>query len=121
MYSGPYVDEAPDLIVGFRPGHRVGWLSVTGGVSDQEIEDNVRAWSGDHNFNPPDVPGMLFCNRAIEAASPSIMDIGPTVLDLFGVPVPPHCDGASLMPATTPMAEPAPVAEPAARRAEARQ
>ena len=121
VYSGPYVDEAPDLIVGFRPGHRVGWLSVTGGVSDQEIEDNVRAWSGDHNFNPPDVPGMLFCNRAIEAASPSIMDIGPTVLDLFGVPVPPHCDGASLMPATTPMAEPAPVAEPAARRAEARQ
>jgi hypothetical protein len=32
--SGPYVDEAPDLIVGFRPGHRVGWSSVTGGISD---------------------------------------------------------------------------------------
>ena len=121
VYSGPYVDEAPDLIVGFRPGHRVGWLSVTGGVSDQEIEDNVRAWSGDHNFNPPDVPGMLFCNRTIAATSPSIMDIGPTILDLFGVPVPPHCDGESLMPVTTPRAEPAPVAEPAARRAEARQ
>ena len=27
VYSGPYVDEAPDLIVGFRPGHRVGWSS----------------------------------------------------------------------------------------------
>ncbi len=99
VYSGPYVAEAPDLIVGFQPGHRAGWLSVTGGVSTDEIEDNVRPWSGDHNFNPPDVPGMLFSNRSITAEKPSIMDIGPTVLDLFGVPVPPHCDGSSLMPA----------------------
>ncbi len=102
VYSGPYVAEAPDLIVGFQPGHRAGWLSVTGGVSIDEIEDNVRPWSGDHNFNPPDVPGMLFSNRNITAEKPGIMDIGPTVLDLFGVPVPAHCDGSSLMPAVAP-------------------
>lgn len=121
VYSGPYVDEAPDLIVGFRPGHRVGWSSVTGGVSEDEIEDNVRPWSGDHNFNPPDVPGMLFVNRKITATNPNIMDIGPTVLDLFGVGVPPQCDGASLMPeAPTPEPVAVPVAEPAARRAEAK-
>ncbi len=101
VYSGPYVSEAPDLIVGFQPGHRVGWASVTGGVTDTVIEDNQRPWSGDHNFNPPDVPGMLFCNRRIASDDPGIMDIGPTVLDLFGVPVPAHCDGTSLMPATT--------------------
>jgi len=100
VYSGPYVRDAPDLIVGFRPGHRVGWASVTGGISDEVIEDNTRYWSGDHNFNPPDVPGMLFSNRAIAAESPSIMDLGPTVLDLFGVAVPAYCDGKSLMPAT---------------------
>ena len=121
VYSGPYVDEAPDLIVGFQPGHRVGWLSVTGGVSDQEIEDNTRPWSGDHNFNPPDVPGMLFCNRRITATHPSIMDIGPTVLDLFGVRVPPYCDGTSMMPAETPRDEPAPVVAAVARGAEAGQ
>lgn len=122
VYSGPYVDEAPDLIVGFRPGHRVGWSSVTGGVSEEEIEDNVRPWSGDHNFNPPDVPGMLFVNRKIAATNPNIMDIGPTVLDLFGVKVPPQCDGGSLMP-VTPAPEPVDVptvATPAARRAEAK-
>ena len=120
VYSGPYVGDAPDLIVGCRPGHRVGWLSVTGGVSEDVLEDNVRPWSGDHNFNPPDVPGMFFCNRQIATATPNIMDIGPTVLDLFGVPVPPHCDGTSLMPATPPRTETAPVAAPAtARHAEA--
>ena len=100
VYSGPYVADAPDLIVGFRPGHRVGWASVTGGISDEVIEDNTRYWSGDHNFNPPDVPGMLFSNRQIVSDSPGIMDIGPTVLDLFGVAIPAYCDGVSLMPAT---------------------
>ena len=96
-YSGPYVDEAPDLIVGFRPGHRVGWTSVTGGIGERVFEDNTRPWSGDHNFNPPDVPGMLFANRPIAAAAPSIMDVAPTVLDLLGVRVPPWCDGRSLL------------------------
>ena len=99
VYSGPYVGDAPDLIVGFRPGHRVGWSSVTGGISDEVIEDNTRYWSGDHNFNPPDVPGMLFSNHPIAAESPGIMDIAPTVLDLFGIAVPAYCDGQSLMPA----------------------
>ena len=104
-YSGPYVSDAPDLIVGCRPGHRVGWLSVTGGISVDELEDNVRPWSGDHNFNPPDVPGMFFCNRKISTPRPNIMDIGPTVLDLFGVSVPKYCDGSSLMPTTPPREE----------------
>ena len=121
VYSGPYVGEAPDLIVGFQPGHRAGWLSVTGGISDIEIEDNTRPWSGDHNFNPPDVPGMLFCNQKISSSQPSIMDIGPTVLDLFGVSIPAYCDGVSLMPATKPAAHPRPAVEPAVRGAEAPQ
>ena len=41
VYSGPYVEEAPDLIVGFQPGHRAGWLSVTGGVSEEEREKAI--------------------------------------------------------------------------------
>ena len=108
--------------MGFKPGHRVGWSSVTGGVSAEVIEDNIRPWSGDHNFNPPDVPGMLFVNRKIAASDPSIMDIGPTVLDLFGVPVPPYCDGEPLMPTVPPRPEEAvaSVTEPAARGAEAK-
>ena len=114
VYSGPYVDDAPDLIVGFRPGHRVGWTAVTGGIGERVFEDNTRPWSGDHNFNPPDVPGMLFADRPIPAESPSIMDVGPTVLDLLGVPVPAWCDGRSLLPG----AEAAPSAGvPASRQA----
>lgn len=113
VYSGPYTKEAPDLIAGFRIGYRTSWSSVTGGITADIIEDNTRPWSGDHNFNPPDVPGMLFCNRAIAKSDPSIMDIGPTVLDLFGVPVPNYCDGESIMPAGAkkPERQPAPEEE----------
>jgi predicted AlkP superfamily phosphohydrolase/phosphomutase len=98
IYRGPYADEGPDLIVGFAPGYRVSWTSVTGAVAPCIFEDNLKSWSGDHCLNPPDVPGIFFTNRKIKAGSVSIMDVGPTVLDLFGVPVPAHCDGQSLMP-----------------------
>lgn len=96
-YQGPYVEDAPDLVVGFAPGYRVAWETVTGGFGEAVISDNTRPWSGDHNMNPPEVPGMLFCNRPIDVDRPSIMDIAPTVLDLFGVPIPSHMDGKPIM------------------------
>jgi predicted AlkP superfamily phosphohydrolase/phosphomutase len=96
-YSGPYVADAPDLIVGFTPGYRVAWETVTGGFGESAVSDNERPWGGDHNMNPPQVPGMLFCNRPIDTQSPHITDIAPTVLDLFGVPIPGYMDGRPIM------------------------
>ena len=95
-YSGPYVEDAPDLIMGFRLGYRVEWEAVTGGVGEEVFIDNQRPWSGDHNMNPPDVPGILFCNRNLDGDNPAIIDIAPTVLDLLGVPVPAYMDGKPL-------------------------
>ena len=96
-YKGPYVVDAPDLVVGFTPGYRVAWETVTGGFGEKVVSENTRPWGGDHNMNPPDVPGMLFCNRRIDVENPNIVDIAPTVLDLFGVAVPAHMDGKSIM------------------------
>ncbi|MDA2923856.1 alkaline phosphatase family protein [Acidobacteria bacterium AH-259-L09] len=97
-YKGPYVSEAPDLIVGFNVGYRTSWTCATGAITEEVFEDNVKSWSGDHCMNPPDVPGIFFCNRKIATDKVSIMDIGPTALDLFGVPIPAYCDGKSLLP-----------------------
>src|SRR5258708_32129695 len=47
MYAGPYVDNAPDLIVGYAAGFRASWDSVMGKVTSQIFEDNLKAWSGD--------------------------------------------------------------------------
>ena len=96
MYRGPYVGDAPDLLVGFRPGWRVSWNCATGIIDEAVFEDNVKSWSGDHCMNPPDVPGIFFSNRRLDAERVNIMDIAPTVLDLFGVPVPAYCDGKAV-------------------------
>jgi predicted AlkP superfamily phosphohydrolase/phosphomutase len=98
-YSGPYVKEGPDLIAGFSVGYRASWTCATGAVTTEVFEDNTRSWSGDHCMNPADVPGILFSNLQLPEGDPGIMDLGPTILDLFGVPVPEYCDGKALVPA----------------------
>jgi len=42
------------------------------------------------------LPGVLFSDRPVEAEAPRLIDIGPTVLNLFGVPVPEYMDGQTL-------------------------
>ena len=47
--------------------------------------------------DPSVVPGVLFANRPVQTENPRLLDIGPTVLDLFGVPVPEYMDGKALI------------------------
>lgn len=97
IYRGPYKEEAPDIIVGYNVGYRVAWEAAIGQVTDKVFHDNTKAWSGDHCIDPLLVPGVLFCNRKIGTESPRLMDVGPTVLDLFGVDVPKHMDGRPMV------------------------
>jgi predicted AlkP superfamily phosphohydrolase/phosphomutase len=93
VYAGPYVDNAPDLIVGYGDGFRASWDSVMGKVTNQIFEDNLKAWSGDHCIDPRLVPGVLFSNYKISDEKPAIVDVAPTVLKLFGLALPGHLDG----------------------------
>jgi len=97
IYSGPYVDNAPDLIVGYAPGYRASWGSVTGKVNTRVFEDNIMKWSGDHCMDPRSVPGILLSNRRMALADrPNIMDIAPTVLAAFGIERPSYMDGVPI-------------------------
>jgi len=100
--GGPYKENSPDLIMGYNIGYRVSWDSVTGKVGGEVFEDNVKAWSGDHCIDPVHVPGVLFSSRPLNTAKPAIIDIAPTVLDLFGLTAPAHMDGKPLIPAGIP-------------------
>ena len=94
---GPYKENCPDFIVGYNEGYRVSWDSVSGKVNSTIFEDNIKAWSGDHCIDPKLVPGIFFCNHPINTKSPSIVDIAPTAMELFGLKAPEHMDGQSLL------------------------
>ncbi|MFQ5649761.1 MAG: alkaline phosphatase family protein [bacterium] len=96
IYSGPYVNEGPDLISGYNIGYRISWNGATGVVGDVVFEDNVKAWSGDHCIDPKLVPGVIFSNKKITARTPALIDMAPTVLDLFGVPKPGYMKGQNV-------------------------
>lgn len=95
-YRGIYSSDAPDLFVGCKPGYRASWDSVTGKISADIFEDNTKAWSGDHCVDPKSVPGILLSNAKINSTTPQIVDIAPSVLDLFGVPIPKYMEGKPL-------------------------
>jgi len=96
LYSGPYLQNAPDLIIGFNAGYRTSWDGATGVVSGPVFEDNTKAWSGDHCIDPRLVPGVFFASRKIDRKDPALVDIAPTVLRVFGLDPPAHMDGKPL-------------------------
>ena len=96
-FTGPYRKDGPELIVGFAEGYRVSWDCARGLVTPAVIEDNIRSWSGDHCIDPDKVPGILFSNRKLARDDPRIIDLGPTVLDLFGIDTPAHMTGRTLL------------------------
>ncbi len=96
MMSGPYAANAPDLLIGYNVGYRTSWDGAVGKASASVIEDNVKSWSGDHCIDYKLVPGVLFSNRKVEAEKPGLIDIGPSLLELFGVKVPRYMQGRSI-------------------------
>ena len=95
-FKGPYSYEAPDLLIGYDAGYRHSWDCAVGCTSEKVFSDNTKSWSGDHCMDPRIVPGVFFCNRKINRATPNILDLAPTVLDLFGVAAPPYMQGGPL-------------------------
>jgi predicted AlkP superfamily phosphohydrolase/phosphomutase len=96
IYSGPYIDAAPDLIVGYAEGYRASWGAAVGRVSAEVFEDNAKAWCADHCVDPHLVPGVLFSNRKVDTEDPGIEDMAPTALRLFGIKAPFWMEGRAL-------------------------
>ncbi|MGI6525596.1 MAG: alkaline phosphatase family protein [Bdellovibrionota bacterium] len=96
-YKGVYRNDAYDIVVGFKRGYRISWESVTGKLRPEVFENNMKAWSGDHCVDPELVPGVIFSNWKIVGQNPAIIDIAPTVLNLFAVPVPPYMEGKIIL------------------------
>src|SRR5260221_761685 len=98
IYKGEFLNNAPDLQVGFNDGYRGGWQDTLGGIRRAVVENNNKKWSGDHCATATEISGgVFFSNRKIATPDPSIMDLAPTVLKVLGVPLPSDLDGKPLM------------------------
>ena len=98
IYNGEFIQNAPDLQVGFNDGYRVGWQDSLGQINRTVVENNNRKWSGDHCATATEISGgVLFTNRKIGTEAPHIMDLSPTILKLLEVPLPADVDGKPLI------------------------
>jgi len=84
-YSGEYVDQAPDLIVGYNDGYRASWETSLGKITRDLLTDNNKKWSGDHLMAKDVIPGVFFTNRRISNPNPALWDVAPTILAEFGL------------------------------------
>jgi predicted AlkP superfamily phosphohydrolase/phosphomutase len=96
LYKGKLAHEAPDLVIGFKPGYRMSWQSALGLIGNDLITDNDSAWAADHLIDSKFVPGVIFTNFPISKQAPTIFDIAPTVLQRFGLPKGEEMDGEAL-------------------------
>jgi len=84
IFHGPEARLAPDLYIGFSDGYGASWQTALGASPRGLVEDNLKKWSGNHLVDPGLVPGVLFANRPIKLADPTLYDLAPTVLTFLG-------------------------------------
>ncbi len=93
IYDGPHAADGPDAQIGYVAGYRASDECAVGEITESVVADNTRRWSGDHCQDYRMVPGVLFTNFPVERSDPALIDIAPTLLQLFGVPIPPEMNG----------------------------
>ena len=95
IYSGPYVDEAPDLLLylddlSWRLGQDIGNAELHSFDTEIGPDDSVHAQMGMIALS---VPG----ERPSRLEGAHLMDVAPTVLELLDVPTPEYMQGRSLL------------------------
>jgi predicted AlkP superfamily phosphohydrolase/phosphomutase len=93
VYEGPAVEWAPDLVL--RPNPDVGYVPDVGPVTGGPLVRPARKSTGNHRQEGIFLvsgPGV----RRRASVAPSIEDVAPTVLRLFGIAPPTEMDGRVL-------------------------
>jgi len=94
VFAGAALERMPDLQIAFRDGYRTSWRTPLGGIPKELLEPNTKKWSGDHAASDvADTPGIILATRRLRPGDPAIIDLAPTALTFFGVPVPDEMRG----------------------------
>jgi len=93
IYSGPHLDVAPDVLVGYERGYRISDDAVLGKFPKEILANRVDKWSADHCIDPINIPGVLLANCKLTSQTPGIWDLAPSILSLYDIPTPSFMDG----------------------------
>jgi predicted AlkP superfamily phosphohydrolase/phosphomutase len=76
LFSGPFIQDGPDMLIGYNPGYRASQETGLGEWKDVNLAVNNDHWSGDHCIDSTAVPGVLFCDKGLSGiTNPSYRDI----------------------------------------------
>jgi predicted AlkP superfamily phosphohydrolase/phosphomutase len=100
VYTGPHAADGPDIVVGYERGYRGSNESALGRLPEVIFADNLLKWSGDHCMAADEVPGIIVSNRELQKSDPSLLDMAPTFLGIFGLRPAPDMIGGDLFART---------------------
>lgn len=83
VFTGPYAEFGPDIIVGYAEGYRASQQTGLGGWGAVAVEPNQDHWRGDHCIDPAAVPGVIFAGQGLlgNFPTPSFRDIPALTID----------------------------------------
>ncbi len=95
IYSGQYLENAPDVIFELSPGYMTSNATLPGSLLGKKFLRGLRSGWDISGYHRPEgifiASGPAF--RMVESLEASIVDIAPTVLYLMDLPIPTHMDG----------------------------
>jgi predicted AlkP superfamily phosphohydrolase/phosphomutase len=94
---GRYPERMPDAVIGYARGFRSSDASAVGALTATVFDRNEDKWRGDHCMDPDLVPGVIASTLRLDTKKAALVDLGPTILDYFGVARPPAFVGRSLL------------------------
>ncbi len=90
LYNGPYMDEAPDLILDQAEN-----THIEGGIGKKNVFDTINIWRAENKRKGIFMAfGPDFKKQEIEVVS--ILDLAPTILQIYGIKKPEDMDGKVL-------------------------
>lgn len=94
VYHGMHMDDAPDLVCGFKDTYRVSWQTALGAVPRGVLKTNDQKWSGDHcSADPKTTAGFFVSNKPVKTEDIGLIDIAPTILKMYGIEYPEKYEG----------------------------
>ena len=88
LFAGPYVENAPDLVLQLQDGYK-----MIGDFVTREVVSSLSPIAGCHRTDGIFMATGEGIASGIEITDPAIADLMPTILHYMGLAVPKDCDG----------------------------